>query len=205
MSTLTARAAPARPRATWLAPAGLILLALIPLLAGAMRLTELAGSPVATAANARFLDSPVPVITHIVSVTVFSLLGAFQFVPGLRRRGARWHWMAGSILIPAGLLTALSGMWMAVFYPHPAGDGFALVILRLLFGAATPVRGDAYLMTNADAEREIAQRKREIQQIELFVAGRSSFLATWLSQSTRPRRAHRRHASAAGRRSDETL
>lgn len=136
MSTLTARAAPARPRATWLAPTGLILLALIPLLAGGMRLTELAGSPVATAANARFLDSPLPVVTHIVSVTVFSLLGAFQFVPGLRRRGARWHRMAGSILIPAGLLTALSGMWMAVFYPHPAGDGFALVILRLLFGAA---------------------------------------------------------------------
>lgn len=44
--------------------------------------------------------------------------------------------MAGRILIPAGLLTALSGMWMAAFYPHPAGDGSVLLILRLGFGAA---------------------------------------------------------------------
>jgi len=44
--------------------------------------------------------------------------------------------VAGRILIPAGLLTALSGMWMAAFYPHPLGDGLALSALRLLFGAA---------------------------------------------------------------------
>ncbi|MGC5224461.1 DUF2306 domain-containing protein [Micromonospora sp. DT81.3] len=101
-----------------------------------MRLTELAENPLSTPANSRFVDSPVPVLIHIVSVTVYSLLGTFQFVPALRRRGARWHRMAGVILIPAGLLTALSGMWMAAFYPHPAGDGPALLILRLAFGTA---------------------------------------------------------------------
>ena len=118
------------------ATTGLILLALIPVIAGGMRLTELTGNPVPTAANSRFLDSPIPVVAHILSVTVFSLLGAFQFVPALRRRGARWHRTAGLILIPAGLLAALSGMWMAAFYPHPAGDGPALLVLRLVFGAA---------------------------------------------------------------------
>ncbi len=76
------------PRGQWLAPTGLILLALIPVLAGAARLTELTGGAVASPQNARFLDSPVPVVTHIVSVTVYSLLGAFQFVPALRRRRA---------------------------------------------------------------------------------------------------------------------
>ena len=75
------------------------------------------------------------VVTHIVSVTVYSLLGAFQFVPSLRgRRG--WHGIAGRILIPAGLLAALSGLWMSAFYPLPAGDGIALFILRLVFGSA---------------------------------------------------------------------
>jgi len=118
------------------ATAGLIFLALIPILAGAMRVTELTGNAQVTPANSRFLDSPVPVLIHIASVTVFSLLGAFQFVPALRRRRAHWHRLGGRILIPAGVLAALSGMWMAAFYPHPPGDGTALVALRLVFGAA---------------------------------------------------------------------
>jgi uncharacterized membrane protein len=125
-----------RPQAQWLAPTGLILLALIPAIAGAARLTELTGGAVATPQNARFLDSPVPVVTHIVSVTVYSLLGAFQFVPALRRRRGSWHRIAGRILIPAGLLAALSGLWMSVFYPHPPGDGALLLVFRLIFGSA---------------------------------------------------------------------
>ncbi|MDY7543135.1 MULTISPECIES: DUF2306 domain-containing protein [unclassified Cryobacterium] len=127
------------PRQQWLAPAALILLSLIPILAGAARLTELTGGAAATEDNARFLDSPVPVTTHIVSVTVFCLLGALQFVPALRRRAGRWHRVAGRILIPAGLLSALSGLWMVAFYPHPPGDGIALGVIRLFFGSAMAV------------------------------------------------------------------
>jgi uncharacterized membrane protein len=123
------------PRAPWLAPTGLIVLSLIPVLAGAARVGELTGGAVPTIHNARFLDSPAPIVIHIVSVSVFSLLGAFQFVPAQRRRNG-WHRLAGRILIPAGLLTALSGMWMAAFYPHPLGDGVALEALRLIFGSA---------------------------------------------------------------------
>lgn len=127
-------AAPAvRRRAQWPVPAGLILLSLIPVVAGAARLTELTGGAAITPQNARFFASPVPVVVHIISVTVYSLLGAFQFVPALRgRRG--WHRTAGLILIPAGLLTALSGLWMSAFYPLPDGD--TDVPLRLLFGSA---------------------------------------------------------------------
>jgi uncharacterized membrane protein len=124
-----------RTRPQWLVPVGLILLTLIPILAGEVRLHEIASEAVETAQNARFLESPIPVVTHIVSVTIFSILGAFQFVPALQRRRS-WHRIAGRILIPAGLLTALSGMWMAVFYPHPAGEGVALSVIRLVFGAA---------------------------------------------------------------------
>lgn len=95
-----------------------------------MRLTELVVGTEVTEANARFFDSPVPVIAHIVGATVYCLLGAFQFVPELRRR--RWHRLAGRILAPAGLVAALSGMWMAVFYPRPELD----MIVRLGFGGA---------------------------------------------------------------------
>ena len=114
-------------------PAALILLSLIPVIAGASRMTELIGGAAITPQNARFFDSPAPVVVHIVSVTVYSLLGAFQFVPALRgRRG--WHRIAGGILIPAGLFAALSGLWMSAFYPLPDGD--TDVPVRLLFGSA---------------------------------------------------------------------
>lgn len=131
-----APAAGRRRRPEWLVPAGLIFLSLIPVIAGAARLTELTGGAAMTERNARFFDSPVPVVVHIVSVTVYSLLGAFQFVPSLRERKHRWHGMAGRIVLPAGLLAALSGLWMTVFYTLPPSDGALLLVLRLVFGSA---------------------------------------------------------------------
>jgi hypothetical protein len=131
------RSRPAPP-ARWLVPAGLILLSLVPVLAGALRLTELAEGQVRPD-NARFFDSPVPVLIHIPTVTVYLVLGAFQFVPSLRRgtrRRASWHKAAGRILAPTGLLAALSGLWMAVFYDLPPLDGPLLLVLRLVFGSA---------------------------------------------------------------------
>lgn len=121
-------------RNAWLVPAGLIFLSLIPVLAGAARLSELTGGADITPKNERFFNSPVPVAIHIVSVTVYALLGAFQFVPSLRR--SNWHRAAGRILIPAGLLAAGSGLWMALFYTLPPSDGLLLLLLRLLFGTA---------------------------------------------------------------------
>lgn len=122
----------------WLAPAGLIVLALVPVIAGAFRLTELSTGAEITAQNARFFASPAPVAIHIVTATVYFLLGAFQFVPSLRAK-RRYHRTAGRILIPAGLLTALSGLWMTVFYNYPEGDGGLLFALRLVFGTAMVV------------------------------------------------------------------
>ena len=123
---------PTRPRREWLAPAGLIALSLVPMIAGASRLTQLSIGVAVTADNARFFDSPVPVIAHIVGSSVFLLLGALQFAPSLRRR--RWHRLAGRVLVPAGLASALSGMWMAVAYDLPANSGVALMVMRLVLG-----------------------------------------------------------------------
>ena len=124
------------PATRWLPPVGLIVLSLIPVLAGAVRLTELMGRPEITANNARFVAAPIPVTVHIVSVTVFSLLGALQFVPSLRRGRPNWHRIAGRILVPAGVLVALSGLWMTVFYPRPPGDGESLEVVRFIVGSA---------------------------------------------------------------------
>lgn len=122
-----------RTGAQWLVPMGLILLSLIPLIAGGIRLTELTSGAAITPQNARFFASPIPVVTHIVSVAAYCLLGAFQFVPSLRRGKRRgWHRISGRILVPAGLLAALSGLWMSAFYPLPDGD--TDVPVRLFFG-----------------------------------------------------------------------
>jgi uncharacterized membrane protein len=121
--------------AGWFVPTGLLLLSFIPVAAGIFRLTQLAGGAEITPANARFFASPVPVVLHIVSVTVYALLGAFQFAPGFRRRRPAWHRAAGRVLIPFGLVVALSGLWMTLFYPWPQGDGVILYGLRLVFGS----------------------------------------------------------------------
>jgi uncharacterized membrane protein len=122
------------PKSEWFVPAGLLLLSLVPVIAGAARVVELTGGAEVTASNARFFGSPVPVIIHIFSATIFCMLGAFQFAPSLRRSGNRWHRMAGRILVPCGLAAALSGLWMSQFYQLPPTDGVLLYWMRLVFG-----------------------------------------------------------------------
>jgi hypothetical protein len=115
-------------------PVGLILLTLIPIVSGALRLTQLGGGPQLLPAAARFTDFPWPVVIHIVAATLYSVVGAFQFLPGLRRGRRSWHRLVGRALLPAGVLVALSGMWMGAFSALPPGDGIALMVLRLGFG-----------------------------------------------------------------------
>ena len=102
-------------RADWLIPTGLILLATIPVAAGMFRLTMLAGAGPVTPENVRFFAAPIPVVLHIIGVTLYCVVGAFQFSPGFRRRWPRWHRIAGRVIVAAGLVAALSGLWMAMF------------------------------------------------------------------------------------------
>ena len=138
-STLQKAKAPVKARSAKRLVAALLLLSVFPLVAGAFRLVQLAGGAEITPANARFFASPLPVVVHIVSAGVYTLLGAFQFANGFRRRWPGWHRMVGRLLIACGLLVGLSGLWMTLFYPWPAGDGALLYTLRLLFGSAMVV------------------------------------------------------------------
>jgi uncharacterized membrane protein len=90
-----------------------------------------------TPENARFFADPVPVVIHIISASLFSVLGAFQFAPRFRRRRPGWHRMAGRLLILCGLAAGLSGLWMTQFYPlHPHLQNNLLYGFRILFGSA---------------------------------------------------------------------
>ncbi len=123
-----------KQKLSWWVPAGLIALSIVPVVAGAARMAGLAGGGQIAPANARFFASPGPVALHIVSATVFSLLGALQFAPRGPKMSA-WHRRAGWLALPAGVIVALSGLWMTVFYPRAEGDGAILDVLRFVFGS----------------------------------------------------------------------
>ena len=118
----------------WLVPAALILLALVPVASGVARVLELGTSTTITPENQRFFAAPLPIIAHSLGGIVFLVLGAFQFAPRLRRQKPGWHKMAGRLLIPCGLVVALSGMWMAHFNALPEYDGVLVYATRMLFG-----------------------------------------------------------------------
>jgi uncharacterized membrane protein len=126
---------PSRPRAsTWRVPTALIALTIIPVIAGALRVLEIAGGPVTLPTNPRIDASPAPVIVHVAAVALFALLGALQFSAAIRRRRPGWHRRSGRMLVVAGLAVAGSGLWMTLFYPDAPG-GALLWAVRLLVGS----------------------------------------------------------------------
>ena len=122
-----------RPR-SWPAPAALVVVSAIPLTAGVLRLVQLAGGPAVMPADHRFAGFPVALVAHIVGAAVFALVGAFQFVPRLRRRS--WHRRAGRVVAAAGLVVAVSALWLTLFYEPQPGSGAVLLVLRLVVAPA---------------------------------------------------------------------
>ena len=134
------RSAPARRpgsrrESSWRVPVALVALTTIPLVAGSLRLLEVAGGPQLLPTNPRIDASPAPLVLHVVAAAVFAVVGAFQFPTQLRRRHRAWHRRAGRILVGAGLAVAGSGLWMTLSYPDAPG-GALLWTVRLVVGSA---------------------------------------------------------------------
>jgi uncharacterized membrane protein len=132
--TVTTRS-PTRER-SWPVPVALVALSAIPLTAGALRLVQLAGGPAVMPADHRFTGFPLPLVMHIVGATTFALVGSLQFVPRVRRRHRAWHRRAGRLVAVAGLLVAISALWMTLFYEPQPGTGALLFLLRLVSAPA---------------------------------------------------------------------
>ena len=127
-----------REGSSWRVPAALAALTIIPLVAGSLRLLELAGGPLLLPTNPRIDASPAPLVLHVVAAAMYAVVGAFQFSARVRRRHRAWHRRAGRLLIGAGLVVAGSGLWMTLFYPGaPGGD--LLWTARLVAGSAIAV------------------------------------------------------------------
>ena len=124
-------------RIDWMLPLVLLAISAIPLVAGTVRLAGLAGYPEISAENARFVAAPFPVIVHILSVSLFSILGALQFSSGLRQRSPRWHRVSGRLVVASGIFAALSGLWMTLLYPIPPElQGQLLCTVRVVVSVA---------------------------------------------------------------------
>lgn len=121
---------------SWPVPAALVALSAIPLTAGTLRLIRLGGGPAVLPADTRFASFPLPLVAHIVGAATYALVGLLQFVPRFRRRHPAWHRRAGRVLALAGLLVAMSALWMTLFYAPKPGTGDLLYVLRLVFGSA---------------------------------------------------------------------
>ena len=91
------------------------------------------GGPV-DAENARFFTAPLAVVLHIIGSCVFGILGALQFSPGFRRRHPRWHRRAGSIALAAGAISAATGLYLTLVFPHLETDGPTLFSVRVAVG-----------------------------------------------------------------------
>jgi uncharacterized membrane protein len=125
-----------RPTPTWRLPIALMALGTVPVIAGSLRLVDLSTGSAALPPNPRFSASPLPVVIHILSVTVFAMLGPWQFSAHLRRRRRAWHRRAGRIVMVAGLAVALSALWLNQFYPRAGATRELLYPLRMVFGVA---------------------------------------------------------------------
>jgi len=86
-----------------------------------------------------FVSAPIPVALHVIAATIYCVLGAFQFSPGLRRNHLRWHRIAGRLLVILGVVAALAGIWMAMTYAIVPADGPLLHAFRLLAGSGMAV------------------------------------------------------------------
>ena len=128
-------ASTARDGSAWRVPTALLVLSLVPIVAGSLRLAELAGGPPLLPTNPRIDASPAPVVLHVLGAAVYALVGAFQFPRRFRNRHRSWHRRAGRVLVAAGMLVAGSGLWMTLFYSGAPG-GVLLWSVRLVVGSA---------------------------------------------------------------------
>ncbi|HEX8489202.1 MAG TPA: DUF2306 domain-containing protein [Propionibacteriaceae bacterium] len=162
-------------RTGWV-PFALVALVLLPLFFGVLRLVELTGGPALMPANPRLNASPVPVVVHIASAVGYTVLGAFQFSAGLRRRRPGWHRAGGRVLVLLGLAVALSALWLTLGYARQPGTGVLAYLLRLGFGTA--MTASLILGVAAIRRRDIARHRAWMTRAYALALGAATQLFT---------------------------
>lgn len=137
------------PFANWLVPLSLLALGGLQVSSGAFQLTLIQQGPPPEGAESLFVSphyfqTPFPILVHIVSGIVFSLLAPFQFAIPVRRRWPLWHRWSGRVVFATGILVALSALWMNQYFPVFGGllkyAGILVFSLGLILSLGQAVR-----------------------------------------------------------------
>ncbi|MBL4821786.1 MAG: DUF2306 domain-containing protein [Gammaproteobacteria bacterium] len=126
-------------KSEWIILIGLLVLSFVPVVGGISRLAELELGTVLEfmPENPRVQSVPIPVEFHLIGSIPYCILGAFQFLLSIRRKYPRWHRIAGRILVCAGMVSALSGLWMTHYYSFPDSlQGNLLYFVRIIVGVS---------------------------------------------------------------------
>ena len=124
-------------KSEWFILIGLLLLSFVPCVGGIFRLVDLVSDSGLVPENPRIQSAPIPVILHILTAVPYCILGAFQFLPSVIRMYPKWHRRAGRLLLGAGIISALSGLWMTHYYSFPDDlQGDLLYCVRIIVGFA---------------------------------------------------------------------
>lgn len=154
------RAGLGRPRpprgSSWGVPVTLVGLSFIPVTAGVLRIVEIYGGPQLLPNNSRLDASPAPFVIHLVAAATYALVGAFQFSARLRRRHPGWHRTAGRMLVGAGLVVAITGLWITLLHPDAPGGAW-LWAIRLV--VATAMGASLVAGLSAIRRRDIAAHR----------------------------------------------
>lgn len=117
----------------------LFIYSFIPAIGGLFRLFELIGGPAIVPENPRALAAPIPIVLHVLGSSIFCLLGAIQFLPGIRRHHPGAHRVLGRVVAAAGILSAVTGLWMTLAFSFPAElQGESLYWVRIVLGILMP-------------------------------------------------------------------
>jgi uncharacterized membrane protein len=147
-------------KSEWLILIGLLLLSFVPSIGGIFRLLEL-GLGISLEflpKNPRVQSFSAPVEFHLLSSIPYCIIGAFQFLPSIRRKHLKWHQLAGKFIIFAGLVSALSGLWMTHYYSFPESlQGELLYFVRLFVGVS--MIGSILLGLSFALKKKISQHK----------------------------------------------
>lgn len=126
-------------RKLWRAPIALLALGFLNIASGALQLSNIYQGPTpeivaSEVTNPHYFEVPVPVVVHIVGGGLFSLLVPLQFLTA--RYQNRIHRWTGRVLWCAGLVAALSGLWMNQFFPA-FGSGLKFASVWAMGGTMT--------------------------------------------------------------------